>query len=147
MDDKWSVDKLNSSNYSTWKFKLKHFLIAKELYGYVDGSIDQPASTASATDKNDYSTKSNKAFSHIVLAVGDELLYLITECENAKAAWNKLKAHFERDTLANKLFLKKQYFRTVMKEGTPIEQHLKQMTDITNTLTAINAPSVRRIRL
>lgn len=67
MDDKWSVDKLNSSNYSTWKFKLKHFLIAKELYGYVDGSIDQPASTASATDKNDYSTKSNKAFSHMYL--------------------------------------------------------------------------------
>jgi len=27
-------NKLMSKNYSTWKFKLKHLLIAKELWGY-----------------------------------------------------------------------------------------------------------------
>jgi len=140
MDDKWSIDKLGSHNYSTWKFKLKHLLIAKELFGYVDGTIEQPDEGAAAAAKADYAKKSSKAFSSIVLAVGDELLYLITDCTTGKAAWDKLQGHFERDSLANKLFLKKQYFRTVMKDGTPMELHFKHMTDITNKLAAIRAP-------
>ena len=31
MDEKWSIDKLDSSNWTTWKF-------AKGLWGYVDGT-------------------------------------------------------------------------------------------------------------
>lgn len=56
-----------------------------------------------------------------------------------KAAWDKLKAHFERDTLANKLFLKKKYFRTVMIQRSTMEDHLRPMKDITNKLAEINA--------
>ena len=92
-----TIDKLTSDNYSVWKFKLKHLLIAKELYGYVDGTITL-AGDANATVKADFAKKSSKAFSHIVLSVSDNLLYLITEAENPKEAWDKLKAHFERDT-------------------------------------------------
>ena len=36
-----TIDKLTSDNYSVWKFKLKHLLIARELYGYVDGTIGE----------------------------------------------------------------------------------------------------------
>ena len=45
-----------------------------------------------------------------------------------------------RDTLANKLLLKKQSFRAEMKEGTFMEPHLKQMKEITDQLAAIGAP-------
>ena len=40
----------------------------------------------------------------------------------------------------NKLFLKKKYFRTQMKDGTPIEKHLKDMKELTDKLAAIGAP-------
>ena len=140
MEDKWSVDKLSSMNYTTWKFKLKHLLIAKELFGYVDGTTTAPANTAEETVKVAYNKNSSKALSHIVLSVSDELLYLITECETAKEAWDKLSKHFERDTLANKMFLKKRYFRSVMSESTSIESHLKNMKDLTNRLAAIKSP-------
>ena len=46
-----------------------------------------------------------------------------------------MKQHFERDTLANKLFLKKQYFRKEMKQG-----HLKEMKEITDKLASVGAP-------
>ena len=36
----------------------------------------------------------------------------MTSCEPPGEAWEALWDHFERDTLANKRFLKKQYFRT-----------------------------------
>lgn len=140
MGDKWELTKLTSDNYTTWKFKLKHYLIARDLFEFVDGTATAPATGASDKEKKDYASKSAKAHSHIVLAVSDDLLYLLTECDGAKEAWDILQAHFERDSLANRLFLKKKYFRTVMNEGESIENHLKYMKEITNKLAAIKAP-------
>ena len=42
--------------------------------------------------------------------------------------------------LANKLFLKKKYFRTEMKDGTSMEAHLKHTKEITDNLAAIGSP-------
>ena len=36
--EKWSVDKLNGGNWITWKFQMRHLLLAKGLWKYVDGS-------------------------------------------------------------------------------------------------------------
>ena len=106
----------------------------------MDNTVTAPADEASAKDKQEHDSTAAMALSHIVLAVSDELLYLITECETSKAAWDKLQAHFERDSLANHLFLNKKYFRTVMDENESIESHLKHMKEITNKLAAIKAP-------
>jgi len=51
-----------------------------------------------------------------------------------------LKKHFERETFASKLFLKKRFSQSEMKEGTSLDQHLKPMKDITDKLSAIGAP-------
>ena len=51
-----------------------------------------------------------------------------------------LRKHFERETLANKLLLKKQYFRKEMKEGTPIAVHLTEIKETTYKLASIGAP-------
>lgn len=136
-DQKLIIDKLSAANYPTWKFKLKHLLVAKELFGYCDESTEEPDVDATAAVKKAYKLKSQKALSQIVLAVSDEFIYLITECETPKAAWDKLQSHFERDTLANRIYLKKQYFRAVMKDGECVEAHLKRMKDIVNKLSAI----------
>ena len=52
-------------------------------------------------------------------------LYLVTSCEEPRQAWNAFKNHFVRETLANKLLLKKQYFRSEMKQVTSVDQHLR----------------------
>ena len=51
-----------------------------------------------------YATRSLKAFSYIAMAVGVSQLYLITSTEDPRADWGALRSHFERDTLANKLY-------------------------------------------
>lgn len=84
--------------------------------------------------------KLQKAFSTTVLVIDSAQLYSITSSEEPKQAWDALRKHCERETLANKLFLKKRYFHSEMKEGTPVEQHLKLMKDITDELAAIGAP-------
>ena len=74
------------------------------------------------------------------MAVSTPQLYVVTSCEQPKEACDALRNHFERETLADKLFLKKQYFQTEMKEGTSMETHLKHMKAITDRLAAIGAP-------
>ena len=138
MDEKWSIDKLDSANWITWKFQMRHLLLAKGLWTYVDGS-EVLAEDASEAARTAYREKSQKALSTLVMAIGTPQLYLITSCEEPTDAWDALKQHFERDTLANKLFLK-QYFRKEMKEGTPMERHLKEMKEITDKLASIGVP-------
>ena len=135
MEDKWTIDKLDGSNWITWKFQLKHLLLAKGLWKYVDGSAVL-ADDATAEQRAKHRSESQKAFSVIAMSVSTSQLYLITSCEEPKEAWNALKKHFERETLANKLFLKKQYFRKEMKEladklssiGAPISEEDQVVT-------------------
>ena len=57
-----------------------------------------------------FQKKSQRALSTLVSAISTPQLYLVMSREEPAQAWTELKNHFERDTLANKLFLKKQYF-------------------------------------
>ena len=139
MEEKWSVEKLDGPNWVTWKFQLRHLLMAKGLWKFVDGTAVL-ADGASEEDREKFRTEQQKAFSTIVMALSSSLLYLVTSCELPNDAWNTLKKHFERDTLANKLFLKKQYFRKEMSEGTSINAHLKEMKMLADKLALIGAP-------
>ncbi len=69
--------------------------------------LETIAEDASPQDRAAFGKKSQKALSTIVMVVSPSQLYLITCCDSPKEAWDALKSHFERDTLANKLLLKK----------------------------------------
>ena len=111
----------------------------KGLWGVVDG-IEVLADDAAEEVHAEFQKKPQKTLSTLVLAISASQLYLVTSCEQARDAWVALWNHFERDTLADKLFLKKQYFRTEMKEETSAEKHLKYMKELTDRLMAIGAP-------
>ena len=100
--DKWTIDKIDGSNWITWKFQLKHILLAKGLWKYVDGSAVL-AEDATVEQQAKYRSESQKAFSVIVMSVATSQLYLITSYESPKEAWDVLKKHFERETLAGSL--------------------------------------------
>ena len=101
-EDKWAIEKLNVSNWSTWKFQMKHILLAKELWGLVDGTEAEPGEDTAACILADYRKWSQKAFSVIALAISSSQLYLVTSCEQPRQALEALRNHFECDTLVNK---------------------------------------------
>ena len=118
---------------------MKHLLLAKELWGFIDGTeVIREGTTAVA--RTEHQKKAQKALSTLVMAISTSQLYLITSCEKPKDAWDALCNHFERSTLANKLMLKKEYFRMEMKENVSIEANLKKMKELTDKLAAIGAP-------
>ena len=110
-------------NWITWKLQLKHLLLAKGLWKYVDGSA---VLTGDVT-----ADQRTKHQSESQMLISTSQLYHITSCEEPKEAWDALKKHFERETLANKLFLKKQYFRKEMSKGISPDMHLKEMKELT----------------
>ena len=75
----------------------------------------------------------------IVMAIYPSQLYLITSYKQPNPAWDALCGHFEKDSLANKLLLKKQYFRMEMKNGISVKSHIKQMKELTDKLAALGA--------
>lgn len=127
MEDKYIVEKLTDSNWSTWKFQVEHLLKAKNQWKHVEKPSEEPTSR-----------DAEKAFSTIVLSISSSLLYLITSCKSGNEAWEKLKTHFDRSTTANKLYLKKAYFRCQMSEGSKVEDHLRKMKELTDAMAAID---------
>ena len=91
-------------------FQMRHLLLAIELWGYVDG-IAVFAEDATSQVRGEFQRQAQKAFSTMVMSISTSQLYLITSREQLKDAWDALKNHYERDTLANKLLLTKNDFK------------------------------------
>ena len=66
VDEKWTIDKLDSSNWTTWKFQMRHLLLAKGLWGLIDGT-EVLAENANAQAQTEFQRKSQRKFSTIVL--------------------------------------------------------------------------------
>ena len=76
---------------------MRHLLLAKGLWGLVDGT------EVLADDMNEqvqavFQQKTLKAFSTIILAIRSLQLYLVMSCDKSKEAWGELKNHVEHDT-------------------------------------------------
>ncbi len=141
-EDKLSINKLEGAkNWQIWKYQMTAILEARELYGHIDGTLTRPSvseSSSGAIASFEKSLKKTKAL--IVTSIKSDLIYLITECKTPKEIWDTLEQRFERDTIANKLFLKQRFFSLKMKESDHIDEHLRRMKVITDQLAAIKAP-------
>ena len=95
-DEKWTIEKLDSKNWITWKFQMKHLLLAKGLWSFVDGT-EVLADGADAAARTDFQQKTQKAFSTIVMAVSVPQLYLITSTESPSDVDSTQKSIRERN--------------------------------------------------
>ncbi len=136
-DFKVSPPKLNSVNWATWKTQIRFCFVAKKLWGYVDGSKVQPDSTADQAVQDAWEENSMKAMALLMCSIHESLIYLVSDCEDPKSAWDKLVAHFDRASIGNELYLKQRFYRMEMKEGISVDEHLKSMKELTDRLAAI----------
>ena len=86
--DRWSIDKLDSSNWTTWKFQIKQLLLVRGLWGLqlVEG-MEVLQEEATAQQIADFNKRFQKAFSTMVMAISSSQLYLVTSCDGPIAAW------------------------------------------------------------
>lgn len=119
------IERLNNTNYSTWKFRVELLLIKEDLWDVIDGD---------ETLDVEFYKKDGKARALIGLLVDDSQLLLIKNEKTARATWNALKNYHEKSTLTSKVFLIKKICRTRLSEGGNMEVHVNNMLEMIEKL-------------
>ena len=82
------IEKLNGTNYQSWKYNVKLILIECGLWGFTQEDQETPpAADASATVKSAFRLRSDKAYSLIALNVKKDLQGHISSTTDPLAAW------------------------------------------------------------
>lgn len=114
-------------------------LIKDGLWSIVKGTEEVPGE-ANAEARRKYESRRDRALAVVVLAVEPSLLYLLGDPEDPKVVWTKLEEQFQRKTWANKLQLRRKLFSLKLKEGAPVNEHIKTMTEVFEELAVIGDP-------
>ncbi|CAI5720381.1 unnamed protein product [Peronospora destructor] len=111
----------------------------RDLWEVVSGEV-KAEQCVTALDQATFTRKSRKAMAVICLAMEDSQLPLVRSASGAFDAWSKLVDHFEKKSLANKLFLRRRFFTTIMEEGDDVLSHINKLKTLAEQLEAVGAP-------
>lgn len=128
LEMKYTVTKLNRSNYFNWSYKMKMLLVEKDLW--ISNATPEPITDE--WTKNDL-----KAHSIIALNIQDEQIQYIRNCSLAKDAWNKLKSIHEKDTPNHRVYIIRQLMTQKLEEGGDVETHVNKMNELFQKLLAL----------
>lgn len=127
MEKFYSVEKLNNTNYGTWKFEMKMLLIKEDLWSLVcDGVPDVQTKT--------WLKGNNKALATISLGVEKTQFPLIMQCVYALDAWNKLQDHHVQKSIVSKVSLLKKIFAKKFQPGENMDAHLLELEQLFESL-------------
>ena len=136
-ESKINIEKLNGSNYQTWKFNAKLVLMNKGLWSIVNGTEKAPVTTdADKKEKEvkEFVARSDKAYSIIALALNKSLQVHIANTVDPKAAWDTLEKHFNFVSITQKVRVTRQFYAASMSEGSNLMDHITHMTGLSERL-------------
>jgi hypothetical protein len=133
------INKFDGTNFHAWKFKMQMVLEERDLWDVVSGEVKLEQCVTEA-DQVVFKRKSRKAMATICLAMEDSQLPLVRSASGAHDAWSRLEDHFEKKSLANKLFLRRRFFTTMMEEGDDVLGHINKLKTLAEQLDAVGAP-------
>jgi len=105
--DTTHVVKLTGDNYEVWKLQISLVLKAADVWGYVDGSVAQPAATADADVIATWKKEDTIAQAILVPTLSMNQVSHVFKCSTSKEMFNKL-----RDVNADNSTLNKQHTLT-----------------------------------
>ena len=129
---------LNGKNYSTWKVQCRMALMRDGLWDIVNNKEKIP--TEGDKDILKFLSRRDRALATIVLSVDPSLLYLIGDPDDPVIVWNKLADQFQKKTWANKLALRRKLYSLRLKDGDSVQEHVKVMIEIFDSLAAVGDP-------
>ena len=132
-----SIVPLNGTNYPTWKLLCRMALTKDGVWGIGSGNEAAPDLEREAEKHAKKFSRRDRALALIVLSVEPSLLYLIGEPQDPIEVWKKLLDTFQKKTWANKLELRRKLYTLRLRDGESVQQHIKVMTEIFESLAVI----------
>ena len=131
-----AVVPLTGNNFPTWKIQCKMALMKDGLWGIVSGAEAAPP-RENADRFSKFESKRDRALAIIVLSINPSLLYLIGDPKDPVDVWTRLSNHFQKNTWANRLALRRKLHSLRLNSGQPVQEHVKAMTEVFNELAVI----------
>ncbi len=120
------------------KYSARLALMKESLWNIVEGMETAPREETAGYAK--FVERCDRALAIVVLAIDPALLYLIGEPTDPKEVWTKLENQFQKKPWANKLSMRRKLHSLRLKEGDSVQDHIKQLTEIFNALSVMEAP-------
>ena len=130
------VTQLNRGNYATWRVQMKMYLISQDLWSYVDGSATVPNSTE-VNEHRKYVIKRDKCLASIVLSVESNHLYLLGDPTDPVKVWKLLQDTFMKNSIANKLRIKKRLYSMKLSDSGSMGDHIKSFVELYDELAVV----------
>ncbi|KAH8337102.1 hypothetical protein KR074_000918, partial [Drosophila pseudoananassae] len=107
MSSQYSIEKLDSDNYSSWAVQMKSLLVHSELWSIVCGREIKNESGTVAEQAN-FDNKDEKALASILLCIKPSQINYVKHCKSSMEAWKKLASVHMPSGPARKIQLFKQ---------------------------------------
>lgn len=123
------IEKLNGSNFLTWKFEMVALFRAARVHNVVNGT-DVLAADATDAVQNTWEEKDAKARVLISTTLERSQLISLITCETAKQMWDALCSQYEQKWASSKLFLLNKFHGYRMKSGDTVVQHVSRVKNM-----------------
>lgn len=131
--------KLSNNNYAHWSFKMRVLLVKENCLDVIEGEKPTVMSQEFWDDMN------KKAYYHIVMHLEDNQLVHIKKCKTAREAWKSLQSYHQKSTLSSRIRLTRKIFKAQLELGGNMENHLENMMNWFDELSAMGEPLSDRV--
>jgi transposase InsO family protein len=132
----YSIEKLDGTNYHSWKFKVKMILIDKELWDVVN---EKDAPTEGDEGFDEWSKADQKALATIALTVKDSQHVHISTSKTSAEAWKALENIHEGSGVPRRLNLRRKLFTAKLKENETMIAYISRVMTLVQQLEAMKA--------
>src|SRR5437868_3780652 len=134
-----TVPKLNGQNYHDWKFAISMVLRRADAWEIVAGKKERPdgRGNAATTAATEWDTKADEALTIIGLTIGVDQYQYIRDATNGIEAWEALAKIYEKNSRANRIALKRQFYSYQHDPTLPIQEYISGITGLAARLKAI----------
>lgn len=126
-DAKVVVERLNDTNWASWKFRVELLLVKDGLWEVV--SNPKPVDVNATWISKDASARAV-----IGLALDDGQLSHVLGASTANEMWTQLQGYHERGSLSNKIHVLRKLCSLRLMEGGDMSKHLTEMTGLVHKL-------------
>ncbi|XP_070158031.1 uncharacterized protein [Polyergus mexicanus] len=119
-----NIEKLNDTNYESWKIQIKSVLVCNELWKYTSGTEIR------TTENSDmWTSKDEKALALVLLSISKNQLNHIKKATISHEAWEKLRSIYESRGPVRKSVLYKQLYRMKKERGQSMMEYMNNFVD------------------
>lgn len=123
------IEKLDETNFESWKLMMRSVLICNELWSYVSGAI-----VKTEQNRAEWTLRDDKALALITLSVKTNQLSHIKRAQSSKEAWDTLVQMYESRGPVRKASLYKQLYRMKKETSQSMSSYISSFCDIIEKL-------------